>query len=105
MVVVEGAETVSRAPGVLDDRADGLGAAVGDTAGVEVGQYLGSPGSQGPSTPRVRFRGWGGVQGRDGLGGEVPAGGRGECHNRIQRCRLRRSLPYLGRRCEEVSAV
>lgn len=43
----EGAEAVRDAPGLLDQQVDGLGAAVGDPGGVEVGEQLPAPGSQG----------------------------------------------------------
>ena len=44
-VVVEGPEAVGQAPGLLDDQVDGLGAAVAHSAGLEVSQDLGAPGS------------------------------------------------------------
>src|SRR5665648_549090 len=44
-VVVEGPEAVGQAAGLLDDQVDGLGAAVADAVGLEVGQDLGAPGS------------------------------------------------------------
>ena len=46
-VVAEIAEPMGEAADLLDDQVDGLGAAVGDAVGVEVGQHLCPPGTEG----------------------------------------------------------
>ena len=52
--MVEVAEAVGEAAGLLDEQVDGFGAAVGHPAGVEVGQHLGPPGTQGAACPDRR---------------------------------------------------
>jgi hypothetical protein len=50
-VVVEVPEVVGQASGLLDEQVDRLGAAVGDAAGVEVGEHLLSPLTQRAAKP------------------------------------------------------
>ena len=50
-VVVELSEAVGEPADLFDDQVDGFGAAVGDAFGVEVGEYLSSPGTEGAAEP------------------------------------------------------
>ena len=49
--MVKVSEAVGEPADLLDDQVDGFGAAVGDAAGVEVGQHLLAPGLQGAAEP------------------------------------------------------
>ena len=57
-VVVELSEAVGEPTDLFDDQVDGLGAAVRDAFGVEVGEYLSSPGTEG-AAGAGRPREWG----------------------------------------------
>lgn len=50
-VVGELSEAVGQPTDLFDDEVDGLGAAVGDAFGVEVGQHLGPPGAERATEP------------------------------------------------------
>ena len=49
--MIEVSESVGEPADLLDDQVDGFGAAVGDPAGVEVGQHLLPPGLEGAAEP------------------------------------------------------
>jgi len=68
-VVGEVPKSVGEASGLLDDEVDGLGSAVVDAAGGEVGQDLVLPLPQGPAQP-CDFWDGAGVEGVDDLLGE-----------------------------------
>ena len=73
--MVEVSEAVREPADLLDDQVDGLGAAVGDPAGVEVGQHLGPPRFEGAPEPGD-LGDRAGREAVDDLGRDLTAGGR-----------------------------
>ena len=50
-IMIKISEAVGESTDLLDDQVDGFGAAVGDAVGVEVGEHLLLPRSEGPAEP------------------------------------------------------
>jgi len=74
--VLEGAEAVGEASGLLDEQVDGLSSAVGDAVGLEPGHDVLAPHLQG-AAESGDFGDRTGGEGGDDLLGDGPAGGRG----------------------------
>ena len=58
--MIKVSKSVGEPADLLDDQVDGFGAAVGDPRGVEVGEYLGSPGAERAAEPGDLWDGAGG---------------------------------------------